>query len=107
MSIHLPETPVYLLDTDESGNQFSIKREDLLPFSFGGNKLRIALEYLKDLRACGATHMVAYGNARSNLCRVLANLCAAEKVPITILCPADDDGQQRPAFNGALFKIHN
>ena len=37
-----------------------------------------------------------------NLCRVLANLCAAEKVPITILCPADDDGQQRPAFNGLI-----
>lgn len=95
-------TPVYPLWTDESGNQFFIKREDLLPYSFGGNKARIGAEYLRDMQLRGGTHMVAYGNARSNLCRVLSNLCAGAGVPITILSPADDDGQRRRAFNGAL-----
>ena len=95
-------TPVYLLETDENGNRFYIKREDLLPYSFGGNKARIGLEYMRDMSAKGCNHMVAYGNARSNLCRVLANLCAGAGVPITILSPADDDGERREAFNGTL-----
>lgn len=96
------QTPVYLLETDENGNQFYIKREDLLPYSFGGNKARIGLEYMRDMARKGCTHMVAYGNARSNLCRVLSNLCAGAGVPITILSPADDDGERRQAFNATL-----
>jgi len=95
-------TPVCLLETDANGNRFYIKREDLLPYSFGGNKVRIGLEYMRDMAHRGCTHMVAYGNARSNLCRVLSNLCAGAGVPITILSPADDDGQRREAFNGTL-----
>ena len=103
--IHLSSfgpTPLYLLETDENGNRFFIKREDMLPYSFGGNKARIGAEYLSDMLEKGCTHMVAYGNARSNLCRVLANLCAGEGLPITIITPADDDGKQREAFNGKL-----
>ncbi len=95
-------TPLYLLDTDASGNRLFIKREDLLPYSFGGNKVRIAIEYMRDMRSKGCDHMVTYGNARSNLCRVLSNLCAAQGVPITILSPADDDGARLPSFNASL-----
>ncbi len=97
-------TPLYLLYTDERGNRVFIKREDLLPYSFGGNKARIGAEYLADLKQKGCTHLVAYGNARSNLCRILSNLCAGENIPITILCPADDDGEHREAFNGTLCR---
>ncbi len=97
-------TPMYLMHEDGRGNRFFIKREDLLPYSFGGNKARIGAEYLADMKEKGATHMVAYGNARSNLCRILANLCAGENIPITILCPADDDGEYREAFNGTLCR---
>lgn len=95
-------TPVQKLYTDEHGNTFFLKREDLLPYSFGGNKVRIGLAYLKDMFDKGCDHMVAYGNARSNLCRVLSNLCAGAGVPITILSPADDDGQRREAYNEKL-----
>lgn len=98
-------TPMYLLETDENGNRFFIKREDLLPYSFGGNKARIGAEYLADMLEKGCNHMVAYGNARSNLCRVLSNLCAGAGVPITIITPADDDGQRREAFNGRLCEL--
>ncbi|MBP3644875.1 MAG: pyridoxal-phosphate dependent enzyme [Clostridia bacterium] len=98
-------TPLYLLDTDDSGNQFFIKREDMLPYSFGGNKARIGAEYLADMLESGCNHMVAYGNARSNLCRVLSNLCAGERLPITIITPADDDGERREAFNGKLCEL--
>lgn len=97
-------TPLQLADTDGRGNRFFIKREDLLPYSFGGNKVRIGLCYLRDFQAHGCTHLVAYGNARSNLCRVLANLCAGVGVPLTILSPADDDGERRSSFNERLCR---
>jgi len=97
-------TPIQQLDTDLNGNTFFLKREDMLPYSFGGNKVRIGLEYMRDMAAKGCNHMVAYGNARSNLCRVLSNLCAGAGIPITILSPADDDGQRREAYNEKLCR---
>ena len=92
-------TPIQFLWEDEQGNRVYVKREDLLPYSFGGNKARIGLEYLADMERQGKDHLIAYGNARSNLCRVLSNLCCARNIPCTILSPADDDGQRRPSFN--------
>lgn len=97
-------TPIHLVETDAAGNQFYLKREDLLPFSFGGNKARIGAEYLRDMREKGCDHLLAYGNARSNLCRVLSNLCAMEGLPITILSPADDDGSRHASFNEKLCR---
>lgn len=32
----------------ENGNHVYIKREDLIPYSFGGNKVRKALKFLKN-----------------------------------------------------------
>ena len=64
------QTPLYWLKTDDRGNRIYVKREDLLPYSFGGNKVRIGLCYLADMQKSGCDHMLAYGNARSNLCRV-------------------------------------
>lgn len=104
--MNMPQTvtPLYLHETLPGGNQVYLKREDLLPYSFGGNKARIGQCYLEDMQKKGCNHMLAYGNARSNLCRVLSNLCAANGYPLTILSPADDDGQQRPSMNGALCR---
>ena len=97
-------TPLTFLYTDANGNDIFLKREDLLPYCFGGNKVRIGLCYLEDMKRRGFTHMVAYGNARSNLCRVLSNLCASEKIPITVIQPSDDDGTRHESFNGKLCR---
>lgn len=94
-----PQTPIMRLFSDIRGNTIWIKRDDLLPFSFGGNKARIAHELLEDMEAQGRNHMIAYGNARSNLCRALSNLCAAQDVPCTVLSPADDDGSRELSYN--------
>ena len=104
MSIYEIITPLYHHETVAGGNQIYLKREDLLPYSFGGNKARIGLCYVEHMRQLGCDHMLAYGNARSNLCRVLSNLCAARGYRLTILSPADDDGQQRPSMNAALCR---
>lgn len=80
------ESPVYEIDNGERyDNHIYVKREDLLPFSLGGNKVRIAREFFQDMRAKGCDTMIAYGNARSNLCRVIANECCIRKIPCYII----------------------
>lgn len=94
-----PQTPIVRLGTDAHGNTLWMKRDDLLPYSFGGNKVRIAMELMADMHAQDKDHMIVYGNAHSNLCRVISNLCAAERIPCTVLSPADDDGQRQTSYN--------
>ncbi len=100
----LAETVIVPSALSGLGAQIWYKREDLLPFSFGGNKVRIANEYLRDARARGATSLIAYGNARSNLCRVLANACARLGIPCTIISPADDDGSRQETANASMVR---
>lgn len=90
---------------DDETNHLYIKRDDLLPFSFGGNKYRIAKEFIADMKLKGKNCMIGYGNARSNLSRALANLCASENIECHIISPSDDDGQTRFSFNENLCKI--
>ena len=73
------ETPIQRLDFPNHRNvRLYCKREDLLPFSLGGNKVRIGQAFYADMLAKGKDCMMVYGNSRSNLCRVLANLCRAD-----------------------------
>lgn len=103
--MNFPQTPIIRLGRDARGNTLWMKREDLLPYSFGGNKARIAAELMADMRAQNKNHMIVYGNARSNLCRVMSNLCAAEGVPCTVLSPADDGGQRESSYNLTLSRF--
>ena len=85
-------TPIQTLAMPETENFIDIKRDDLLPFSFGGNKVRIAREFADDMCAKGKTCLIGYGNPRSNLSRALANLCAAEGIPCRLLAPSEEHG---------------
>ena len=71
-------------------NKIFILREDLLPIACGGNKSRIGQKLIEDAKCKGATAIIAYGNARSNLCRVLAMLCARNSMRCCIVAPVDD-----------------
>ena len=74
-------TPIVRLGKSVTGGyDISIKRDDLLPFSFGGNKVRIADAFLEDMRRTGCDALIFYGDRRSNLCRVLANRCFIEGI---------------------------
>ena len=84
------KTPI--IQISDKNNNIYVKRDDLLPFSFGGNKVRIALEFIKDMKRQGKDCIVGYGNARSNLSRALANLCYKFRIPCHIISPADEDG---------------
>ena len=97
-------TPIVPVSLEGFDNQLYVKRDDLLPFSFGGNKIRIAEELLADMERKGGNCMIGYGNARSNLSRALANLCRMKNIPCHIISPADDDGSRIETANSRLVK---
>lgn len=101
------ETPVITYANLSTENSISIKRDDLIPFSFGGNKVRIAQEFFEDMDQQGMNCMIGYGNVRSNLCRVLANMSYArtgENRYCHIISSADDDGTFSETNNSMIAK---
>ena len=99
----LENTPITKLSVP--GNSFYIKRDDLLPFSCGGNKVRIAHEFLADMKAKGGNCLIMYGNSRSNLCRVLASACYMEDIPCMMICSDDPDGTHKRTGNSVLVDL--
>lgn len=101
MEWRTPITPLYGME----GNHFYIKREDLLPFSFGGNKVRIARELFADMDLKGGNCMIGYGDTRSNLSRAIANISSQRKGVCHIVLPADDDGSHIWTNNSAIVEM--
>lgn len=89
---------------DIGGNQVYVMREDLLPFSLGGNKVRIGREFFRDMLRQGGNCMVVYGNSRSNLCRVLANLCYSRRVPCYMISSREENEERRETNNSRLMQ---
>lgn len=96
-------TPIQLLS--EKPNRIFIKREDLLPSCFGGNKYRIAKTFIKDMFVQNKDCIIAYGNPRSNLCRVLSMLCYSRNIPCFIISPDEGDGNRVCSYNNVLSEI--
>lgn len=97
-------TPIQELELLEGKKRIFMKREDLLGFSFGGNKVRIALELYSDLKDKGCDCMIAYGSSRSNMCRALANLGARLQIPCYVVTP-EEDVVEEGAFNSAMVEL--
>ena len=95
-------TEIQKLFTDENCNIFFIKRDDLIPFSFGGNKVRIAYEYMQDMKNKKCNCMIGYGNARSNLSRTLANFCKTEEIECHLISPINENEEKLYTFNEKL-----
>lgn len=94
-------TPIQKLDILKNNNIY-VKRDDLLPFSFGGNKVRIAEEYFNDLKSQKKDVLVAYGNSRSNLCRIMSNMAYKQGIKCVVISPSDDDGSIQITNNSIL-----
>ena len=73
----LPVTPVVPLSGDYGDNHFYMKRDDMLPFSFGGNKVRKAAEFYREIKNSDTDVVMTYGSNSSNHCRIVSNLAAA------------------------------
>lgn len=72
-----------------AGNQLYIKREDLIPYSFGGNKARKGFLFFEDIDKGDNDCVVTYGSSHSNHCRVIANMAASRGMPCYIVGPAE------------------
>lgn len=83
-------TPVQELYGICPGNRVFCKREDLLPFSFGGNKVRKARYFYRDILEKGADVVMTYGSFSSNHCRIIANMAAAMGLPCHIISPEEN-----------------
>lgn len=97
-------TPIHPLSENLNNNTFYIKREDLLPFSFGGNKARKALLFFEDFNNKNADCVVTYGASSSNHCRVVANIAASKNIPCYIISPTESSF---PTTNKNLVKLFN
>ncbi len=100
-------TPIIKSKLDINNNTIYIKREDLLPFCFGGNKVRIAYEYFKDMKKNNADCMIGYGNPRSNLCRILANMSYSYGIDCHIISSIDNEEKNITTNNNQLVKSCN
>ena len=98
-------TPIHEISLEGIQNQIFMKREDLLAFSFGGNKVRIAKEFFDDMKKIGKDCMVGYGSARSNLSRALANFSSSRGVECYIVSPADMDGIRIETANSKIGQV--
>lgn len=86
----LPKTPIELLSGEYGSNQIYMKRDDMLPFSFGGNKVRKAAEFYKEIKNSGADVIMTYGSNSSNHCRIIANMAAAMGLSCHIISPEEN-----------------
>lgn len=94
-------TPIQYLDCI-SGNRIYVKREDLLPFSFGGNKARKAALFFEEIDGAGCDCVVTYGGVSSNHCRTVANMAAARGMECLIVSPREACA---PTYNSRMTEL--
>lgn len=102
--IFIFDTPVQKLRFTQGTNELFMKRDDLLPFSFGGNKVRFARKFAEDMQRKGCDAMIIYGNYHSNLCRILSNLCRQLSLPCYMIHNTEDVKEDRESHNSRLIK---
>lgn len=89
----LQETPIVPLAGNYGQQQFFIKRDDLIPFSFGGNKARKAAEFYREIKGTDTDIVMTYGSNSSNHCRIIANMVAAMGLSCHIISPEENREQ--------------
>jgi len=84
------------------GNHLWIKREDLIPFSFGGNKARKAKLFFQEIEKSDYDCVVTYGSGSSNHCRVVANECCRRNMKCYIISPEE---ASEDTFNSQMMEL--
>lgn len=94
-------TPIQFLG-EEQGNKLYIKRDDLIPYSFGGNKARKGFLFFEEIDKGGHDCVVTYGSSHSNHCRIISNMAAARKIPCYLIEPEEVSDT---TFNSKFMKL--
>ncbi len=66
-----------------------VKRDDLIPYSFGGNKARKGFLFFEEIDKGGYDCLVTYGGSHSNHCRIISNMAAARGMECILIGPED------------------
>lgn len=102
MPINIDATSIQKLNMRLNDNAVFMKRDDLIPFSFGGNKARKAKLFFEDLESQKSDCVVTYGSSSSNHCRIVANLAAAKGLKCIIISPVETS---KTTFNSQMMEI--
>lgn len=99
---HINPSSIIKLKNNGYLNNIYIKRDDLIPISFGGNKARKALLFFKDINENKSDCVVTYGSTSSNHCRIIANMASARGIPCYIISPCE---ASRDTYNSKMIKL--
>lgn len=80
-----------------------VKRDDLLSFGCGGNKVRKIQTVVAEARAAGADSLVTCGGVQSNHCRVTAAAGAA--LGMKVMLVVSGAAQSQPTANARLDRL--
>lgn len=78
------KSPIQQIET----NLF-VKREDLIPYSFGGNKARKGFLFFEEIDNGDYDCVVTYGSSHSNHCRIISNMAAERQLKCVLICPKE------------------
>lgn len=95
-------TIIHLLE--KKNNLIYIKREDLIPFCFGGNKVRKAYLFFNEIDKGGYDAVVTYGSNSSNHLRVIVNMAFQRKIECYIITT---DKNFSETYNSQLICKYN
>ncbi len=87
---------------NEANNDLYIKREDFIPFSFGGNKARKAKLFFEEIDRNRNDCVVTYGSSSSNHCRIVSNMAAVRGIRCIIVSPEE---VSENTFNSKLMQL--
>ena len=97
----ITNTPTIYLGKEFNNNLY-MKREDMIPYSFGGNKARKGFLFFEEIDKGDYDCVVTYGSSHSNHCRVIANLAAERRIPCIIIGPKEVSDE---TYNSKLMKL--
>lgn len=102
MPINIDATPIQKLNIRLNDNAIFMKRDDLIPFSFGGNKARKAKFFFEDIENQKSDCAVTYGSSSSNHCRIVANLAASKGLKCIVISPIETS---KTTFNSHMMEL--
>ena len=100
-------TPIVESSLSPMGCRLFYKRDDLLPFSFRGNKARIAAEFYEDLKAKDCDTIIGYGSVKSNLSRAVSSLSTRLNGGGDVITSYEklEDEEEAESFNASLARL--
>lgn len=84
------ESPIEHLKKFENADIF-LRRDDKIPFSFGGNKVLMACEIFADIKRNGYDTVISYGSPSSNMNRAIAKMASFFNIPCVVIIKRESE----------------